>query len=416
FNAGMFGMGLATTAAYGLAFLVSTTHFFKKKNTLRLQNPLPHMHVIFLILKTGLPESLTRLTGMLRSFIFNNLLLMVAGSAAVAALSMLTSVNSFVSSVSIGAGQALMLLVAIYFGEENLSGIKGTFKVALRYGVVLCCIVGVATFVFAESIVSLFGITPDNEAFALGVVAVRAFSLSIPVELVNCLFVGFFQSTGNIKAANLVTVGQSCVFMILFALCTVWFIGPFGVWYSYLFGTCATLAAQVVAACVLWRRRKVVPGDEKATLLDKMLLLPADFRKDWVDSKEFSCVTDRRGVVQCSEEVDAWCKSHDIDPRRTFQLSLAVEEMVGNILDHGFAKVKHPAVEVFMVLKRDGSMILRIRDNGKAFNPLNYDMAAKDDFSCLGIRMIRLSIEHLEYQGMVGLNNLNIELKKPQAL
>ena len=91
------------------------------------------------VLKTGLPDSLTRATVMVRTFTFNWLLLTVASAGAVAALSMLSSANSFASSVTIGVGQTATLLCGIFFGEEDRGALKATLRTGMRMGLVLSC-------------------------------------------------------------------------------------------------------------------------------------------------------------------------------------------------------------------------------------------------------------------------------------
>ncbi len=129
---GLRGMGLATALAYCVAVGICCTHFPSKRNTLHLVNPVPHVGQLAGVLKTGLPDSLTRATVMVRTFTFNWLLLTVASAGAVAALSMLSSVNSFASSVTIGVGQTATLLCGIFFGEEDRGALKATLRTGMR--------------------------------------------------------------------------------------------------------------------------------------------------------------------------------------------------------------------------------------------------------------------------------------------
>ena len=306
---GLRGMGLATALAYCVAVGICCTHFPSKHNTLHLVNPVPHAGQLAGVLKTGLPDSLTRATVMVRTFAFDWLLLTVASAGAVAALSMLSSVNSFASSVTIGVGQTATLLCGIFFGEEDRGALKGTLRTGMRMGLVLSCALCAAVFAFAPQVVGLFGLEGDAEAF--GVVAVRAFILCVPIDLINQLFVNYYQGTGNVRAASAIAVGQSGLFAVLFALGTVWFWGATAVWTSFLVGEVVTLALQLVVASVLWRRRvakgaaagaaevaanesaaPAIAGDrdgiaaggaavDKATLLDKMMYLPETFQADW---------------------------------------------------------------------------------------------------------------------------------------
>lgn len=416
---GLRGMGLATALAYCVAVGICCTHFPSKRNTLHLVNPVPHVGQLAGVLKTGLPDSLTRATVMVRTFTFNWLLLTVASAGAVAALSMLSSVNSFASSVTIGVGQTATLLCGIFFGEEDRGALKATLRTGMRMGLVLSCALCAVVLAFAPQVVGMFGLEGDAEAF--GVVAVRAFILCVPIDLINQLFVNYYQGTGNVRAASAIAVGQSGLFAVLFALGTVWFWGATAVWTSFLVGEAVTLALQLVVASVLWKRKAAkgaadgapeaaADACERAGLLDKMMYLPETFQQDW---RAFSCEPDIASVAACSQQVAAWCEAQGIDGRRSYLVPLAVEEMAANAVEHGFAKTKHPAIDVKLILKRDGTLVLRIRDNGAPFNPMDLDLSAADSCSAVGIRMLRQGVRGVEYQNTVGLNNVVVTLSAP---
>lgn len=416
---GLRGMGLATALAYCVAVGLCCTHFLSKDNTLHLVNPVPHVGQLAGVLKTGLPDSLTRATVMVRTFTFNWLLLTVASAGAVAALSMLSSVNSFASSVTIGVGQTATLLCGIFFGEEDRGALKATLRTGMRMGLVLSCALCAVVFAFAPQVVGLFGLEGDAEAF--GVVAVRAFILCVPIDLINQLFVNYYQGTGNVRAASAIAMGQSGLFAVLFALGTVWFWGATAVWTSFLVGEAVTLALQLIVACVLWRRRvakgaadgapeAAADARERASLLDKMMYLPETFQQDWRAWRAFSCDPDIASVAACSQQVAAWCEAQGIDGRRSYLVPLAVEEMAANAVEHGFAKTKHPAIDVKLILKRDGTLVLRMRDNGAAFNPMDLDLSTADPCSAVGIRMLRQGVREVGYQNTVGLNNVVVTL------
>ena len=418
FDLGLRGMGLATALAYCVAVGICCTHFLSKDNTLHLVNPVPHVGQLAGVLKTGLPDSLTRATVMVRTFTFNWLLLTVASAGAVAALSMLSSVNSFASSVTIGVGQTATLLCGIFFGEEDRGALKATLRTGMHMGLVLSCALCAVVLAFAPQVVGLFGLEGDAEAF--GVVAVRAFILCVPIDLINQLFVNYYQGTGNVRAASAIAVGQSGLFAVLFALGTVWFWGATAVWTSFLVGEAVTLALQLIVACVLWRRRvakgaadgapeAAADACERASLLDKMMYLPETFQQDWRAWRAFSCDPDIASVAACSQQVAAWCEAQGIDGRRSYLVPLAVEEMAANAVEHGFAN------DVKLILKRDGTLVLRMRDNGAVFNPMDLDLSAADPCSAVGIRMLRQGVREVGYQNTVGLNNVVVTLPAPSG-
>ena len=359
---GLRGMGLATALAYCVAVGICCTHFPSKGNTLHLVNPVPHAGQLAGVLKTGLPDSLTRATVMVRTFTFNWLLLTVASAGAVAALSMLSSVNSFASSVTIGVGQTAALLCGIFFGEEDRGALKATLRTGMRMGLMLSCALCAAVFAFAPQVVGLFGLEGDAEALQLVV--------------------------ASVLWRRRVAKGAAA-------------------------GAAEVAANESAAPAIAGDRDGIAAGGavvDKATLLDKMMYLPETFQADWRAFASFACAPMSEAVVACSQQVAAWCESHGMDGRRSYLVSLAVEEMAANAVEHGFAKTKHPAIDVKLILKRDGTLMLRMRDNGAAFNPMDLDLSAADPCSAVGIRMLRQGVREVEYQNTVGLNNVVVTL------
>lgn len=416
-DAGLLGMGTATAMAYIAGTLVVFTHFVGKKRTLKVVNPIPYLSSLGTLLRTGMPDSLVRLCAMLRTFTYNNLLLMVSTASAVASLSMLTSVNTFLSAVAIGVGQTATLLCGIFFGERDRQAIKGTLQIALKIGLFLCAILCAVVFAFAPTVVSFFGLN-DPEAMSMGVMAVRIYCFAVPLDLVNSIFLNYYQSTGNLKAANLISVGQTFACGALFAVCAVWFLGEVAVWVSFVVGQAATLLIQLGIALRSRAKKRAAAkadilaeaGAQRMGLLDAMMYLPDDFQSDWRASIALECGTKAGDSAACSVKVGEWCEANGVDAKRSYLLSLAVEEMTGNIIAHGFAKTKKPAIDVRLVAKADGSVILRIRDNGVEFNPMDYDIASPDAAGCIGIRLVRSMMTGMEYHSTVGLNNVVISL------
>ena len=86
-------------------------------------------------------------------------------------------------------------------------------------------------------------------------------------------------------------------------------------------------------------------------------------------------------------------------------MSLSIEEMVSNIVAHGFKDGREHYIDIKIIVAQD-EIILRIRDNGVAFNPLQYDA----DGEHYGIAMIRGMAKDFQYKNAVRTNNLTVVL------
>ena len=92
-------------------------------------------------------------------------------------------------------------------------------------------------------------------------------------------------------------------------------------------------------------------------------------------------------------------------------LSLCIEEMAGNVVQHAFKAGEKRWLDLTIVDKPD-TVIVRIRDNGSPFDPLAYLSSGEE--KGYGILMIHKLAESIEYRRNMGLNNLIIHLRKAE--
>ena len=93
---------------------------------------------------------------------------------------------------------------------------------------------------------------------------------------------------------------------------------------------------------------------------------------------------------------------------KSFRICLAVEEIAGNIVEHGFTgkKGKH-FIDLRLTLEKDGSGCLSLRDNGVKFNPLEY----RNKDTQYGLVIIRGISEKIDYHYVASMNCLNVMIR-----
>jgi serine/threonine-protein kinase RsbW len=105
----------------------------------------------------------------------------------------------------------------------------------------------------------------------------------------------------------------------------------------------------------------------------------------------------------------------DEDPEGTrYQVLLALQEMVTNVLRHAYRLDEAKPIEVTFELTAE-SLQVCLRDQGPAFDPLAYDtsdLAASDEMltECggFGIHIARLVMDKVEYRRVGGHNELRL--------
>ena len=75
-------------------------------------------------------------------------------------------------------------------------------------------------------------------------------------------------------------------------------------------------------------------------------------------------------VVSIAEQVQLFCLERGIDRRRSYLAGLAMEEMAGNVVEHGFSKDKAKHTVDVRVSIKDDDLILRIKDDCIKFDPV----------------------------------------------
>lgn len=141
------------------------------------------------------------------------------------------------------------------------------------------------------------------------------------------------------------------------------------------------------------------------------MVIPRDFGADEDERLDISIRTIEE-VTTLSAAVQDFCASKGIDHRRSMLSGLAIEEMAGNVILHGYSKDEKPHSIDIRVVHKDGSLILRIKDDCVPFDPAERrDMVDPEDVTKnIGIRMIYTMAESVHYQNILGLNVLTLRV------
>ena len=117
---------------------------------------------------------------------------------------------------------------------------------------------------------------------------------------------------------------------------------------------------------------------------------------------------------KAGEEITAFCLGKGVDRRRANLAGLAMEEMAGNVVDHGFTKDKKKHTVDVRVVHKDDQVILRIKDDCVPFDPgERQKIAESDDITKnIGIRMIFKIAGDIQYQNILGMNVLTIRISE----
>jgi len=103
-----------------------------------------------------------------------------------------------------------------------------------------------------------------------------------------------------------------------------------------------------------------------------------------------------------------FCLDHGVDEKLARWMVLFVEEMAGNILQHGVPRKADRACVDYRIFVNKGRICLCLRDYCEAFDPTRYFEAHRNDsdYDHTGIRMVMSRAKEVRYFNTFGGNNI----------
>jgi serine/threonine-protein kinase RsbW len=115
------------------------------------------------------------------------------------------------------------------------------------------------------------------------------------------------------------------------------------------------------------------------------------------------------------EAVDAFCTGHGVSERDAHSLRLAVEEIVSNVLQHGYGGMPRPVTISLETLPPDRVRIV-VTDRAPTYNPLlrpEVDTTLpleERPIGGLGVHLVKRLMDATRYERREGQNVLTMEL------
>ncbi|WP_339323251.1 MATE family efflux transporter [Paenibacillus sp. FSL W8-0194] len=234
---GVKGSALATVAATLVGALVLFVHFFRKERTLSFVKPYFSLRLAIRTLTIGFPSFISEVGLSVFTIGYNVAMVRWAGTAGVAAFSVLNYAHSVMLMLFLGMGSAVQPLISYYRGAKlRLREVQ-----TVRIAVVTAIVSGIAVFLFglvsAGGIVSLFG-DFSAEVRSLAVNGIRLFFIGYMFMGVNFVMMTYFQATEQVKAAVWITLSREIILMVIFLLVLPHLLGTSGVWLSIPLSEC----------------------------------------------------------------------------------------------------------------------------------------------------------------------------------
>lgn len=403
---GLFGMGMATSVSYGIGLIIMLLHFTKKDIIFKLYLKGLRFKDFLEIFATGSSSGVGSASAMLRVAIINRILVGVVSAAfastALAAFGVVNTAINLMSSIMVGIGMTCATIAGLMIGEQDKTAMVSLIKVTVRTALIMGAGLAVIVLVGADWIAAAFSDNKSEEMIKLAARGLRFYACGIILYGINNAFINYTQGLRRMVISNIYCFLQNFVFVIGPALALSGIIGTDAVWASFIIAEVLTLLAIFGLAAY---NKKGLPRS-----FADFLFVKEPFGVSPDNTLEFS-VEKQESVIPASEAVKEFCDTKGATPKQAFLMSLFVEELCNNVIEHGFNDGKEHSIDI-RVLNTEEGWILRYRDNCREFDPTKWlELHESDDPSAnIGIRMICGMAKEVKYLSTMELNNLTIYL------
>ncbi len=400
---GVWGLALATSLANWAYFLTVAQYYLRKKAQLKPSIKLIAWNETKNMLQIGFPNALLVFCLAARSLVINRIMLTYAGSDGLSALSSFNMICGLILSVSIGTGSLVRMLTSVFLGEENREGILSLIRLLFTCVMALMVLVTVSELLLAPTLAAMFFPDTASEVYRLARQLFIIYGFCIPLTLVCLAYSSYCQAAGFSLAVNVIAVTDGFFSMVIPAVLLAPRLGALGVWLSFPIGLVITLAVSMFFPILHYKRW---PRN-----IEEWIMLPEDFGSG---ERLVLYLHSMKDVTNTAETVQRFCIEHAIPYRISAHAGLCLEEIAGNVIQHGFAADrKHHDIELRVIPRGEGA-VLRIKDDCAPFNPQEWvemtTISPDDPFRNVGIRLVYAIAEEIEYQNLLGLNVLTVRV------
>ena len=400
---GAFGLALASAVGLWVFLVILLQYYFSGKSMLKLSAGHFSRKEILQIVKVGYPGALSRGYETVRGIIVNMLIVQYVGNLGLSAFAASDSIMQIFWAVPTGIRAVSRMLISISIGEEDRKSLVDSMKTALFKGIPFTGVFSAAIIIAAEPLTRLFYRDPLNPVYPMTVMALRILPICLMLSIISMHFRCYGQISGKQVLVHVLSAldGVVCVAGFTALLIPVMKMNA-----VYVANVIDGIVIAVVVFLYSWIVRKKLPKN-----MEDLMVIPEDFGVE-EDARIDISVRSMSEVLSVSQQVIDFCHKRGVDERRSYYAGLFLEEMAGNVVDHGFNKdKKNHSVDIRVVHKND-DMILRIKDDCIPFNPEERQaiMDPKDRMKGVGIRLVYQGAKDVQYKNMLGLNVLTIRI------
>lgn len=398
-----FGLALASSLGMWVFFAVQAQVFLNRKAHLQFRFRNLFLRDGLEILRVGFPGAASLGYQTIRGLIVNYLIGVFVGSVGISAFAASNNLLALFWSVPTGMLAVSRLMISISIGEEDRQTLTDVMRIMFNRFIPIMCAISAVIIICAEPFTRIFFQDPGESVYGMTVWCFRILPLCMPFSIIAMHFMCYGQASGKNVLVHVLALLDGFI-------CVAGFTALLIQWLDLNSACIANVLNGVICLLFIvlyaWFNTKCFPRS-----MDQLMVIPEAFGAD-DDERLDITVHNMDEVLAVSRQITEFCQKRGLDKRRSYLASLCMEEMAGNVVDHGFTKDQKKHTVDIRVVHKDDDMILRIRDDCVPFDPEERkELIDPSDFmKNAGIRLVYKIAKDVDYQNLLGLNVLTIRI------
>lgn len=228
---GIGGAGLATVISNALQIGILSTHFFSKKNHLKLVKDCGFFQRAPKVVSVGFGAGMLDLANVVLFTLMNQQVMKLGGATYLALFSAVSTLSTFFQSIFAGVGQALQPIASANYGAKEMGRVQGVRNRSILVAGVLGIICSLIGILFPELVVKVtMDATP--EIVELAHIAVRPYSVIFLFMALNVTSTYYLQSTLQDKKATTISLLRGLVVSGIMIFLLPALLGEGAIWWA----------------------------------------------------------------------------------------------------------------------------------------------------------------------------------------
>ncbi|MBR1483614.1 MAG: hypothetical protein IJ598_11715, partial [Ruminococcus sp.] len=237
------GAALATVTGYVVGFGMELYYllFFKKRTLRFIKLKKTDLKYLGELSTGGIASVVNTILLFVKALLLNKIVLGATGADGMAVFSVCNFTVTFISMFITGGSDTMTPIVGLLYGERDYKGIDIVLRKTFVFVSVSCAVVIAAILLFPQLLLQLFSVT-NPARVALGIPAVRIFSLSLIGTGVCYVMMNYLQATKQKAISVTITFLRGLVITVPLAYLLTGLFGLNGVSMSFVLSEALTAA------------------------------------------------------------------------------------------------------------------------------------------------------------------------------